>query len=218
MSKIFDFKRLLCLNNLNMKEIFSMFFSLFFLSGCSSKSEIVEVILWHPEVFIEYVNKDGSKIISSTDAQPSFIKNYPVENILITNKEGKIFEYRIIDYPCIHIDIWDTFNSTETKKQKSEHNYIIKYKIPNLIGESFEEIKLTYMVDKLFAEFTQVRYNENENFRFVTEEMICPDCRESSYKPDDEKMAQRVKELLYNGDRVAYKERGRDIYIIIPIN
>ncbi|MDR0573967.1 MAG: hypothetical protein LBG96_08075 [Tannerella sp.] len=189
--------------------------------GCNDKDnmEVFGPII--PEVFIEYVDKEGNSILEKSELVQLYEKGERLNVLSVTDDKGVSFmnnEGFGIDLSIgLHTDIFEKFY-LETPKM--DRQYIIKYKVPRSLGESIEvgesveELKLTFCVDGIHSEFTNAWYNGKE-LRLVPPELIDPDLYNPQVDPDEEAIERRKKELLYSGDTVAYVE-GFVIYLILP--
>ena len=161
-----------------------------------------------PNIIIEYVDKEGNRINLYSDN---------LEIISITDEKNDSIGFRLPDYPLLRILFNDGFS---IESPKTEKQYEIKYHIPNLLGETIEELRLIFNVNKVYSTFTDAWYNGNKILNFVSFYSLCPECINPQYNIQDnlniEEFERRKKELMYNGTTAAYIE-GFNIYIILPV-
>ena len=202
-----------------MKIIKSLLFNalLVFLFGCNAKDkgyiDVPGPII--PQVNLEYVDREGNPLLQESDLKNLYEKGVHLDVLSVTDDRGVSIEYGFDFNSVWHTRILEQFYINSPKMEK---HYIIKYRVPQLLGESVEELKLIFKVDGFDSKFTKAWYNEKEILCFVTIDSICPEWRNPQYNVQEniEEFERRKKELLYNGDTVAYIE-GDNIFLVLPV-
>jgi hypothetical protein len=192
---------------------------LLFLFSCQNNGniEVPEDIV--PVIYLEYIDKEGNRIINETDHL--FGIENPLEVLSITDENDKpiqIGKSRVFNTSTVCFGISEIFSF---ESPKVERIYSVKFKFPYILEESVEELKLIFSVNGLDSKFTNAWHNSIKIDRFVTEEMFFPQNTITPIHADDldaiTAYEKRKKELLYNGNTVAFIE-GSNINLIIPIN
>jgi len=203
--------------NMNQIKIISIIATLFFLFGCNDHGDagIPDPIV--PEVSIEYVDREGKPIMKESELLQQYEKGIFLDIQSVTDEKDKDIEFRFGFNSELHVIISEMFTLESLNTARS---YSIKYKYPYLLGESVEELIVIFSVNGWDSKFTKAWYNGEKIDRFVTEAMFYP---ENTIKPIPEEdldaikaYENRRKELLYNGNTVAFIE-GFSIRLILPL-
>lgn len=198
-----------------------------FLFGCD-KNEAVYA--YAKGIEIQYVDKEGNILYFDRDGSISyfdkvdyfsqnlneedFLKTCPMEILSFTNESSIPVEYKL-GYKVGHLF---GFSIIENEGRKREYNYIIKYKIPPFTGEFVEELRVTLKETEYGIPdgWYKCQYN-GKDIRVYTIDELFPDYHNPQQVIDEEEHYRRLREMLYNGDLVAYEADG-SINVIIPVD
>jgi len=138
-----------------------------------------------------------------------------MEIVSFTNENGIPVEYKL-NFTIGHMF---GLSITENEDRKKEYNYIIKYKIPLIAGESVEELKVTFKEPADYGVpigWYNCQYN-GKNVRLYTLNELYPGYNDPQRVIDEEKHNERVREMLYNGDLVGV-DVGKSITLSLPVD
>ena len=191
--------------------------SLNVLSGCYDKGNYEDYHLTL-SMGIEFVDKEGNIL-----NEELYEKGVVLDVLSVTDDKGVSVKFNfheglimILEHP-INLE-----SESPEKWPKTDWQYTVRYKVPQLIGESIEELKLIFSFDGYDSKFTKAWYNGKEITRFVTLDSICPECMVNPHVFDlediqnRELVERRIKELLYNGEANAFIE-GYNIELKLPV-
>ena len=172
-----------------------------------------------PLITIEYTDKKNNNLIKNIDIDKSaiqvIIKDKDIfEVVSITDTYGESFiSDEVImgkgERPLIGFFIFESFS---LNSPVIERDYIVKYKIPPILGKNkVEELKITFSV-KNKDKFTRISYN-NKDLKLVSVRSLIPDT--TTNEIDWNEVQRKIDKLLYCGEIVACIE-GSSVHIIIP--
>ena len=153
--------------------------------------------------------------LNNTDYK-GFLENCPIEVLSVTDENGTPIEYNLY----YTTGILYHFHFMHYQGRKREYTYVIKYKIPPVGGESVEELRLTLKENKNGQPDGWYGKYNGKSIRIYTMTDLDPDYRDPQHIIDDEeasRLARISKEMLYNGDLVAF-DGGRAIYLTLPVD
>ena len=201
------------------KGVIALVFTVSFivLSGCNDKGTL-GVNPLTPMINIEFVDLEGNSLNKAL-----YETGVVLDVLSVTNDKGVSVKFNfheglimILEHP-INLE-----SESPEKWPKTDWQYTVRYKVPQLIGESIEELKLIFSFDGYDSKFTKAWYNGKEITRFVTLDSICPECMVNPHVFDlediqnRELVERRIKELLYNGEANAFIE-GHYIELKLPV-
>ena len=196
--------------------------SFIFLFGCNKDKGNLEVFgPIYPNVSIEYVDKNGNPILQESELRQMYENGEKYFEVLsVTDDKGVSFGFgHFGNGSAWSPDILERF---DVESPKMDRHYTLKFKAPRILGESVQELKLTFSVEGIDSKFTYASYNGEEIRHFVTADLFCPECLVNPHVFDLEDIQNRelvegrIKALLYNGEANAYIE-GFTIYLILPV-
>ena len=184
--------------------------SLIVLSGCYDNGNYKYHLA--PRMGIEFVDKEGNIL-----NRELYEKGVVLDVLSVTDDKGVSVKFSDWNFG---ITVSTYIPESPEKWPKTERQYAIKYKVPQLSGESIEELKLILSLDGYSSEFTKAWYNGEEIKRLATIDSICPECRNPQNLQENpnlgELIGSRMKELLYNGEANAFVN-GNSIKIMLPV-
>ncbi|MDR2914246.1 MAG: hypothetical protein LBV74_05385 [Tannerella sp.] len=143
------------------KFIFSIIVLLSFLFGCNGGSVPVPIFI---EVNIRYVDTDGNFLLKEpeNETNETLTGRSPLEVLSVTDEKGNPVEFWVrtppsVPYTMPRIDVDKSFNDATPKRVRE---YTVKYKVPSLLGDAIEEVRLIYNVDT--HGYTHAWYNNRE--------------------------------------------------------